>query len=58
VAVLALSVVVQSLMVVPPAIDEVVPQIAPQADLDATLMLRAARRLADMQQAGASHRRH
>ncbi len=45
--VLALSVVVSALMTVPPAIDDVVPQIAPQADLDTALVMRAARRLAD-----------
>jgi len=55
--VLALSVVVQALTSVPQSIDEVVAQIAPQADLDATLMLRAARRLAEMLQADTSHRR-
>lgn len=58
VTVLALSVVVAALLTVPAAIDEVVPQIAPQADLDATLVLRAARRLADQRTASAAHGRH
>jgi hypothetical protein len=57
VTVLALSVVVAALLTVPAAIDEVVPQIAPQADLDATLVLRAARRLADQRQDSAAHGR-
>ena len=57
VSVLALSVVVATLMTVPAAIDEVVPQVAPQADLDEVLMLRAARRLADQLSADAVHGR-
>lgn len=56
-SVLALSVIVQALMSVPASIDEVVPQIAPQADLDATLVLRAARRLAEQQAEAAAHGR-
>jgi hypothetical protein len=58
VSVLALSVVVQALMTVPAAVDEVVPAIAPQADLDTLLVLRAARRLADQQGAASAHGRH
>ena len=46
-SVLALSVIAAAIMLVPPSIDDVVPQIAPQADLDATLALRAARRLVE-----------
>jgi HD-like signal output (HDOD) protein len=46
-SVLALSVIAATVMMVPEAIDEVVPQVAPQADLDTTLVLRATRRLAE-----------
>ena len=45
--VLALSIVAAALMAQPESVDEVVPRVAPQADLDATLLLRTARRLAD-----------
>ena len=55
--VLALSVIVAAILSVPPSIDDVVPQIAPQADLDATLALRAARRLVDELQAAQMHGR-
>jgi HD-like signal output (HDOD) protein len=41
---LALSLVVDAMMRVPASVDAVVPEVAPQADLDATLMLRAAHR--------------
>ena len=44
-------------MTVPPSIDEVVPQIAPQADLDTTLVLRATRKLVDELQAAQAHGR-
>lgn len=56
-SVLALSVIVQALMTVPASIDEVVPAVAPQADLDATLVLRAARRLAEQQAEAMAHGR-
>jgi len=46
-AVLALSVVAQVMMNLPAAVDDVVPLVAPQADLDTTLVLRAARRLGE-----------
>jgi HD-like signal output (HDOD) protein len=45
--VLALSVVTAAMMAQPESLDEGVPQVAPQADLDASLLLRTARRLAD-----------
>jgi len=38
-------------------VDEVVPQIAPQADLDTTLVLRATRKLVDDLQAAQAHGR-
>jgi len=45
---LALSVIVEAIMgPVPEAVDDVIAEIAPQADLDQTLCLRAARKLAD-----------
>jgi len=43
----ALSAVAQALLEAPATLDEVVAEIAPQADLDETLVLRAARALAD-----------
>lgn len=56
-SVLALSVIAAAIVTMPPSIDEVVPQIAPQADLDTILVLRAARRLVDDLQAAQSHGR-
>ena len=56
-SVLALSVVAAAMMTVPPSVDDVVPQVAPQADLDATLVLRAARRLIEQLDAAAAHGR-
>ena len=56
-SVLALSVVAAAMMSVPPSVDDVVPQVAPQADLDATLVLRAARRLQEQLQAAEAHGR-
>jgi hypothetical protein len=41
----ALSVIVHALMHTPVALDEVVQRIAPQAEIDATLALRSARRV-------------
>jgi HD-like signal output (HDOD) protein len=55
--VLALSVVAAAIVTMPPSIDAVVPQIAPQADLDTTLVLRAARKLLDDLQAAQRHGR-
>ena len=55
--VLALSVVAAANVTMPPSIDVVVPQIAPQADLDTTLVLRAARKLLDDLQAAQQHGR-
>jgi len=55
--VLALSVIAAAISDVPTTIDEVVPQIAPQAGLDTTLVLRAARKLADDLQAAHAHGR-
>ncbi|MBP6898452.1 MAG: HDOD domain-containing protein [Burkholderiaceae bacterium] len=46
-SVLALSVIVQAMLNQPESVDDVVPEVAPQADLDATLALRAVRRLAE-----------
>ncbi|OYV00559.1 MAG: histidine kinase [Burkholderiales bacterium PBB5] len=57
VSVLALSVMVQALMTVPASVDEVVAAIAPQADLDTTLVLRAARRLAEQHSTASAHGR-
>ena len=48
---LALSVIAAAIMTVPPSVDDVVPQIAPQADLDTTLVLRAARKLVEQRDA-------
>ncbi|MBL8352155.1 MAG: HDOD domain-containing protein [Burkholderiaceae bacterium] len=55
--VLALSVIAAALVAEPPSVDEVVPRIAPQADLDATLALRAARRLLEQLEQAHSHGR-
>jgi hypothetical protein len=56
-SVLALSVIAAAIVTMPPSIDEVVPQIAPQADLDTTLVLRAARKLVNDLQAAQAHGR-
>lgn len=56
-SVLALSVIAATVMLMPEAIDEVVPQVAPQAGLDATLVLRATRRLVEALQAAEAHGR-
>lgn len=56
-AVLALSVIVQAMLTLPASVDDVVPLVAPQADLDTTLVLRAARRLADQLTAAQVHGR-
>jgi HD-like signal output (HDOD) protein len=56
-SVLALSVIAQAMMRVPASVDDVVPLIAPQADLDTTLTLRAARKLADQLANTQSHSR-
>ncbi len=56
-SVLALSVIAAAIVTMPPSIDAVVPQIAPQADLDTTLVLRAARKLVDDLQAAQAHGR-
>ena len=56
-SVLALSVIAAAIITMPPSIDEVVPQIAQQAGLDTTLVLRAARKLVDDLQASRSHGR-
>lgn len=56
-SVLALSVIAAAIVTMPPSIDAVVPQIAPQADLDITLVLRAARKLVDDLQAAQAHGR-
>ena len=50
-SVLALSVIAAAIMTVPPSVDDVVPQIAPQADLDTMLVLRAARKLVEQREA-------
>ncbi len=55
--VLAVSVVVHAMLATPCTLDEVVPQIAAQADLDATLLLRSARRLAEQLLASSSNGR-
>jgi HD-like signal output (HDOD) protein len=54
---LALSVIIAAIMLVPASVDEVVPQVAPQADLDTTLVLRATRRLVDQLERADSHGR-
>ena len=56
-SVLALSVIAAAIGTMPPSVDAVVPQIAPQADLDTTLVLRAARKLVDDLQAAQAHGR-
>jgi hypothetical protein len=56
-SVLAVSVIAAAIMTVPPSVDEVVPQVAPQADLESTLVLRAARRLIEQLEAAQSHGR-
>ena len=56
-SVLALSVIAAAIVTMPPSIDEVVPQIAPQADLDTTLVLRAASKLVQELQADRTHGR-
>ena len=56
-SVLALSVIAAAIVTMPPSVDEVVPQIAPQADLDTTLVLRATRKLVDDLQAAQAHGR-
>jgi HD-like signal output (HDOD) protein len=56
-SILALSVIVAAIMLVPASLDEVVPQVAPQADLDTTLVLRATRRLVDQLESADSHGR-
>lgn len=56
-SVLALSVIAAAIVTMPPSIDAVVPQIAPQADLDTTLVLRAARKLVDDLRAAQAHGR-
>lgn len=55
--VLALSVAVQAMMGTPESLDEVVAQIAAQADLDTTLMLRAARRIEEQLEAASRNGR-
>lgn len=56
-SVLALSVIAAAVMLMPQSIDEVVPQVAPQADLDPILVLRATRRLAEEMQSAEAHGR-
>ena len=56
-SVLALSVIAAAIVTMPPSVDAVVPQIAPQADLDTTLVLRATRKLVDELQAAQAHGR-
>lgn len=56
-SVLALSVVAAAIVTMPPSVDEVVPQIAPQANLEPTLVLRAARKLMEELQAAQAHGR-
>ena len=55
--VLALSVIAAAIMATPPTVDEVVPQIAPLADLDPELALRAARRLVEQLLEASAHGR-
>ena len=54
---LALSVIVQAMMTVPASVDDVVPLVAPQADLDSTLVLRAVRKLQCQLDEAAAHGR-
>ena len=56
-SVLALAVVAAAMMSEPASVDDVVPQVAPQADLDAALVLRAARRLLEQMAAAEAHGR-
>jgi HD-like signal output (HDOD) protein len=56
-SVLALSVIAAAVMRAPEALDEVASQVAPQADLDIMLVLRAARRLAEELQSAEAHGR-
>ena len=53
----ALSVIAATLMNTPQSLDDVVPVIAAQAELDPTLALRAVRRLAEQLEAAAAHGR-
>ena len=55
--VLALSVVAATMMTAPASVEDVVMQIAPQADLDPTLVLRVSRRLIEQLEAAHSHGR-
>ena len=55
--VLALSVIAATIMAQPSAIDDVVPQLAEQSDLDTTLVLRATRRVIEQLAAAASNGR-
>jgi HD-like signal output (HDOD) protein len=55
--VLAMSVIAAALLTVPASADEVIAQIAPQADLDETLVLRAARKLMEQLEAAMAHGR-
>lgn len=55
--VLALSVIVQAMTAQPESLDEVIGQVAPQAELDTTLVLRAARRIEDQLNEAAEHGR-
>ena len=55
--VLALSVIAAAIMATPPTVDDVVPQIAPLADLDPELALRAARRLVEQLLEASAHGR-
>ena len=56
-SVLALSVIAAAVMGAPETLDEVASQVAPQADLDIMLVLRAARRLAEELQSAEAHGR-
>ncbi len=56
-AVLVLSVIASAIMAAPAALDDLVPQIAPQADLDTALALRAARRLVEQLGEASAHGR-
>jgi hypothetical protein len=53
-AVIALSVIAGAVMAAPDTLDEVVKQIAPQAQLDVTLALRASRRVREQLQDAAA----
>ncbi|HSW08159.1 HDOD domain-containing protein [Aquabacterium sp.] len=56
-SVLALSVLVQAMMSHPETLDTVAAKIAPQAELDSTLLLRSARRIEEQLKAAAEHGR-